>query len=196
MKNSLNDILVFKRKDIKKKYLKEKTVINITEKQLIKDFKPESINFIERDKCENNVEYKQIIPYLLVTYLNKMACYQRNGSENRLHGKYSVGIGGHVEKQDYVYQALIPTIHNAIYRELSEEFLDFNFYETELAFLGVINEELTDVGHTHIGFVYLLNTAKQFAPGKELDNLEWLDIADIYEKDLELWSKLALELML
>jgi predicted NUDIX family phosphoesterase len=112
-----------------------------------------------------------------------------------LHRKYSVGIGGHVEKQDYIYQALIPTIHNAIYRELSEEFLDFNFYETELAFLGVINEELTEVGHTHIGFVYLLNTAKQFAPGKELDNLEWLDIADIYEKDLELWSKLALELM-
>lgn len=195
MKNFLNDILVFKRKDIKKMYLKEKTVIKISEQQLIKDFKSESINFFVRDKCEKNTEYKQIIPYVLVTHHNKMACYQRNGSENRLRGKYSVGIGGHVEKQDYVSYSLIQTIYNSIYRELSEEFLDFNFYETGLDFLGVINEELTDVGHTHIGFVYLLNTAKQFAPGKELENLEWLDIADIYEKDLELWSKLALELM-
>jgi len=195
MSTSLNEVLVFNRKDICNQYLKEKIVLNISESDLTNDFKSTSMKFIEREKCETNSEYKQIIPYIIVNFFEKIACYQRKGSENRLHGKYSIGIGGHVEKKDYVYQNLISTIKNTIYRELSEEFLDFNIYETEISFLGLINEEVTNVGLTHIGFVYLLHTQKQFSPGKELKKLEWLDLSDVCKKDLELWSKLALGLI-
>ncbi|MDK2792954.1 MAG: hypothetical protein PWQ25_1817 [Deferribacteres bacterium] len=195
MKRSLNDVLVFKKKNIKKKYLQDHTIVSIKEKKLLKDFKIEHIEFVSRDICEKNTDYKQIIPYVIVKHLDKIACYQRKGSEKRLHGKYSIGIGGHVELQDYIFEVLEPTIKNAVYRELSEEFLDFDFYKTEISFLGLINEEITDVGLTHLGFVYLLNTTRAFLPGKELEGLEWLDMFEIYKKDLELWSKMALELI-
>lgn len=195
MSISLNKILVFDRKNIPEKYLKESLALKVEQKALFKDFKVKYMKFLTRGDCEKNPDFKQIIPYIIVNFRDKIALYQRNGSENRLHDKYSIGVGGHVELRDYIPNALEATVENAIYRELEEEFADFNFYDTQLHFLGVINEEITEVGVTHIGFVYMINTLKQFKPGSELKNLDWLTLDQINVKDLELWSRLALELI-
>lgn len=187
--------MVFDRKNIPEKYLKERLALKVEQNQLIKDFKAKYMKFLTRGDCEKNRDFKQIIPYIIVNFGGKIAIYQRNGSENRLHYKYSIGVGGHVEERDYVPNDLRATVENAIHRELEEEFADFNFHETKLHFLGVINEEIKEVGFTHIGFVYMLNTLKQFKPDSELKNLDWLTLNQIYVKDLELWSRLALELI-
>src|SRR5258708_29242821 len=53
--------------------------------------------FIERPEAEINPAYKQIIPYALIAFENKVAYYVRGkkAGEQRLVAKGSIGIGGH-----------------------------------------------------------------------------------------------------
>lgn len=187
--------MVFKRENIPLTYLQKRLTLVVDSEQLLKDLDAKNIRFLSREDCETNPDYKQIIPYAIVSHGGKIACYLRSGSETRLHDKYSVGVGGHVEMQDYVPFDLKTTVKNALYRELCEEFADFDSGIESLHFLGVINEEITEVGHTHLGFVYLIHSKEKFNPNKELKNLQWLTPDDVKSKDLELWSKLALELI-
>lgn len=54
--------------------------------------------FVKREECEDDSTLKQIIPYLLLTCLDKVFTYVRGvkAGESRLHGKLSFGIGGHI----------------------------------------------------------------------------------------------------
>lgn len=63
-----------------------------------------------RPECEQAYEYVQFIPYIVLTNKNpatgatEYASYHRGnkGGEDRLHGKYSVGVGGHISINDFV----------------------------------------------------------------------------------------------
>ena len=52
--------------------------------------------YLNRSDAERDKRYKQLIPYVLVICDNKILRYRRGrgGQETRLHGLYSVGIGG------------------------------------------------------------------------------------------------------
>ena len=68
----------------------------------------------KRPECEKNYNFIQMIPYIIlrdihpetgsVTYLT----YKRGkkGAEDKLHDKYSVGVGGHISVNQYVDPAL------------------------------------------------------------------------------------------
>src|SRR5579863_6332741 len=58
--------------------------------------------FLPRSDAEQNPKYKQLIPYALLICDGKILRYQRGkkGGEKRLHGLYSVGIGGHISEDD------------------------------------------------------------------------------------------------
>src|SRR6185436_4643473 len=62
-----------------------------------------NISYINRTDAEQDKRYKQLIPYVLVICNNKVLRYRRGkgGQETRLHGLYSVGIGGHISDQDH-----------------------------------------------------------------------------------------------
>jgi predicted NUDIX family phosphoesterase len=155
-----------------------------------------TIQFLEKTLVETNENYKQIIPYILIrNRANQIALYQRKGSEKRLHGLWSAGFGGHIEAFDYQHKENIgELILKSAIRELREEFADNADYN--LQFEGVINEEETKVGRTHIGIVFsVIIDSEQFIPSAEIEAIEWVDIHKFPNYKKELWSKLATELL-
>src|SRR6266704_864085 len=58
--------------------------------------------YLNRSEAEQDKRYKQLIPYVLVICNDKILRYRRGkgGQETRLHGLYSVGIGGHISDED------------------------------------------------------------------------------------------------
>ncbi len=193
---SLDDaVLAFKREDLPIDWLDDIVVAHLGEGCFKNAINKVHSFFKIRNKIENDDVYKQPIPYILIKDFNGMfACYPRNGNENRLHGLWSVGVGGHVDEIDRV-ENNYETILAGAYRELQEETFGYIPAEMPLQFLGIINEEKTKVGHTHIGVVFLvqLKQGQNIMPKQELTGLQWCYAKEL--GSLELWSQLALKLV-
>src|SRR2546428_14013134 len=56
--------------------------------------------FRPRASMEEDPSFKQIIPYVIVRHRGRLFLVQRSteGGETRLHGKYSIGVGGHINR--------------------------------------------------------------------------------------------------
>ena len=187
----MEKVLCIKKDRLPNEWLKEEIAIKYNESDIETFIKNSDILWIDKDKAENDINYKQIIPYAIVQNSNnEFACYLRHGSEDRLHGCWSLGIGGHINPQDGLSD-IISIAGAALTREMQEEFLDFDFGNSSLAFKGIINEEYSEVGNSHIGFVYFVSTDVTPLPDEELKNLTWIKNDQINNFNLELWSKLA-----
>lgn len=120
-----------------------------------------------RPLAESNKAWKQWIPYCLLTcgdhtHADRAAfAVQRTKgqSEGRLHGAWSLGIGGHIEEEDLAAhpRGTVPsheTFHKALERELFEE-LDLKVQALPTPrLLGLLNDDSTDVGSVHAGLAY------------------------------------------
>jgi predicted NUDIX family phosphoesterase len=109
--------------------------------------------FLWRSKVEQDITYKQIIPYLIFTHNNKFFIMRRknNASEVRLQNKYSLGIGGHIKKEDLKRTNIIEWAE----REFHEE-VKYNG-KCKIESIGILNDESNAVGQVHTGFVFLLH---------------------------------------
>ena len=148
-----------------------------------------------RGDMEEDPNYKQLIGYVLLKdeVTGEVLVYKRlvGGGEARLHGKASVGIGGHMNevKGKTIFEML--KINAA--RELNEE---VGVSEEEalnnLHFIGLINDDKTEVGQVHIGVVYECKVDKNLVEVKEDDTLviKWMsgDEAKV-EENYETWSE-------
>ena len=132
---------------------------NIKNKILI----PENLFYIDRDIAENDLNYKQVIPYCIFTKNDQLFIYQRSkhGSENRLHDLWSVGVGGHINPCD---GNDTETIGNACKREIEEEVQFSDPHSVRL--VGVINDDSSTVNAVHFGVVFHihLKDEKSFKP--------------------------------
>jgi len=147
---------------------------------------------MERGTVERDLRWKQPIPYVVLRDpAGCIAAYPRRGAEERLHGLWSVGVGGHVEKCDDA-GGLPATLMACARREMKEE---ASGCEAALHFRGVVNEELTDVGTVHWGLVFVADLRKRPHPGRELSGMCWLEPARAMERNIERWSRLALGLV-
>ena len=108
--------------------------------------------FLPRQKMEESPSYKQIIPYLVFQYQNSLFVMQRKAeaSEQRLKNKLSIGIGGHIRKEDMEDA----NIFGWAAREFDEEVSYQGTYHVKP--LGIVNDDSNDVGKVHAGFVFLL----------------------------------------
>ncbi|RME72815.1 MAG: phosphoesterase, partial [Verrucomicrobia bacterium] len=88
-------------------------------------------HWLPRPAAESDPTHKQWIPYILLcTRDDLLAVYPRRGSETRLHGLWSCGIGGHINPVDQPPDTAAAdrrafwqrTLHNGLQRELREEF--------------------------------------------------------------------------
>lgn len=110
-----------------------------------------------RQALENNKNYLQIIPYIVLTDGSKIAYYTRgeSGNEARLHGLVSIGLGGHVDLEDVVLDGndldLVETIYKAAKREVFEEVGLQEF--SRQTWIGLLFDNSSDVGRVHIGVV-------------------------------------------
>ncbi|GIV42771.1 MAG: hypothetical protein KatS3mg034_2081 [Vicingaceae bacterium] len=190
----MNNIACIERKSIPHQFLAKFIAIKTNTDTINNLF--DNITFKEKNFIENNENFKQPIPYIVLTNKqNKIAIYQRNGSEKRLNNYWSIGFGGHIEPSDFSENNFLETLLNCAKREIFEE-LKIHLPDT-IQFRGIINEEITPVGRTHIGFVFqtTINTIDTLKYSGEIKNLKFTTSNEIRSKNLELWSELTLKLI-
>jgi predicted NUDIX family phosphoesterase len=111
--------------------------------------------FMARSEAEYNFNHKQIIPYVAVRNGTDYLLLKRTKkqTEKRLHDKYSLGIGGHINP--VVRDSEENIILQGLHRELNEE---IHLHEPgELHFIGVIHDESSSVSRVHLGLLYVLD---------------------------------------
>jgi predicted NUDIX family phosphoesterase len=153
--------------------------------------------WIERGDAEKDENYRQIIPYVLLKKASgEFLCYPRHGSEERLHGLYSCGVGGHIDVCDKK-NTMRETVYAGMMRELSEELENFDETFIKMEYKGVINETKSAVGRVHLGLVFLAECAEGYEPkaASELAGSFWASKEMISALNMEEWSKLALHLV-
>lgn len=156
--------------------------------------------FMQRGKAETNPYYKQPIAYAVIVNSNKVFAFQRasdeNYSEKRLHGKWSIGVGGHVEKPD---EESDNPILLSLQRELKEELIiNGSFY---INHLGYINLEDTAVDKVHFGLLYIIKTESKVTPkDPEIKQGKFFTINKLKQMskqgEFEAWSKIALSVVI
>lgn len=114
----------------------------------------ENYEFVPRDLAEKDASFRQIIPYILIRREGQLLLLERlkKQTETRLHGKLSLGIGGHINPIDC---AGGDVLRAGLERELSEE-VDVARIKG-LRFLGIINDYSSEVSFYHLGLLYLLD---------------------------------------
>lgn len=193
-------VLCIKRPLLPKSWVEQKSVVPLELEEFIENCSAAGFTFINRPDAEQDSSYKQIIPYIILQTKNleKTAIYNRQGSERRLHDLWSIGIGGHinpVDREEY-HTSFNHILMAGMTRELNEE-LDQRPEQDVPSFIGVISEEITDVGKVHLGAVFriLTDSPEKFLPGSELFQFTWEKTKNLGQLNLELWSTLALELI-
>ncbi len=163
--------------------------------------------FQPRGVVEDDPKYKQIIPYIIVKNKENVFTYQRDGAETRLTKKISIGIGGHINIDDYNYfGSANEAVWKAAYREFMEE-LDlgsitnydmqaiYRYLNDPRAILFAGNSK-DIVNQVHLGVVFIVSVPDEVAvditlkeEGKQLD---WMTVDELKScDDLEEWSKLV-----
>ena len=154
-----------------------------------------------RGDAENNPEQKQPIGYAIIVQeeTNKIFVYQRAPDqaydEKRLRGKWSWGIGGHIDLTKEIPKN--PVLENLM-REINEEIHLQGPIKPYL--LGYINEDQTDVGRVHFGVLYIMRTSSTTISPKdpEIHDGKFMTLAEAEETlanpsvCVESWSQIAL----
>ena len=157
---------------------------------------PEHVLYLNRSEAEQDKRYKQLIPYVLILCQDRILRYRRGkgGQETRLHGLYSVGIGGHISEEDHGLFSNRLGYHDGMRRELMEEVAIAQLNEAAVA---VINDDSTEVGFVHFGVVHVLRVADETIVGRRSGIVapEFVPVTEA-TKDLaayESWSRFCLE---
>ena len=130
------------------------------------------------DDLEHDSSWLQLIPYGVIVRNGRVLAYVRAkaGSEGRLHGKASVGIGGHVNPCDAVNGTDQPSglkslLLMCLEREVAEEVGPIR-YGLDTAMIpfyfgqcrGMILPDSEGVGAVHVGFVFTVEAPADWEP--------------------------------
>jgi len=159
-----------------------------------------NFEYKERDSVEEDPNYQQPIPYVWIVNpkSKKVFIYRRasddNYNEKRLGGKWSGGVGGHIDKG--VDDIKANPIEEAMMRELREEVIMANYPKPRI--VGYINDDSNPVGSVHFGVVALAETQEEVKKGDDemveggFYSLEEIDrIFSNSENNVETWTKLS-----
>lgn len=155
--------------------------------------------FMNRSQAEVNPDFKQIIPYVLISCDGRFLTYVRGkrAGETRLVSKRSMGIGGHINPTDDMplFGDFMDTYLAAVEREISEEIsIDAKCDEKIVAML---NDDNNEVGRVHLGVVHHWKLDKPNVSRKEqmITQLEFMTIDQLntVKDTMETWSGLCLE---
>ncbi|EPJ6996815.1 hypothetical protein LB169_002344 [Acinetobacter baumannii] len=152
----------------------------------------------------------QILGYIVVKHQGQILTYARKHSagESRLLGSRSIGFGGHVDLEDYLfagydeaagvcYEPDFPTVlQYSIKRELQEELLLDIIDDSQIKFEGIIVDTHDSVGMVHRGLLCVieLDNPSDVTSTKETQDLVWQSIEGL-KKDIDLyegWSQIAI----
>jgi predicted NUDIX family phosphoesterase len=148
--------------------------------------------FLPRGKVEDDPSLKQIIPYLVLRDGARIFLMKRTraGGDERLHDRYTIGVGGHVNPGD-------GDVLGGLRREWREE-IDADFVP-EFTPIGLLNDDSNPVGAVHLGLVYAADAGGRPVAIRETHKLsgsfvEMNLVADVADK-LETWSALLFDFL-
>lgn len=162
--------------------------------------RPQNNLFLLRTQAEEDKNYKQLIPYVVLRYSDSIFSYVRGkkSSEARLVAMRSIGVGGHIEPVD---QSLFSSDRDmyleAARREVNEEVkLDTPYHESIVA---LINDDSTDVGKVHLGIMHIWDLAEPKVTKREglITQSGFVPIETLKANlgELETWSQIALRVL-
>lgn len=145
-----------------------------------------------RADVEQDPSWKQVIPYLVLRDRGRIFLMRRTsaGSDARLHERWSIGVGGHVNPED-------GGVEGGLAREWSEEVVaDFT---PSFRVIGLLNDDTDPVGQVHVGIVCVAEAEGRAVAIRETHKLEGTFVAPnevlrVYER-LETWSSLVYDFM-
>jgi len=145
--------------------------------------------YLDRAAAEEDSSFKQLIPYVVVRDGERIFLMHRTdaGSDKRLHGKASIGVGGHLNPVDEGADALMAGLR----REWSEE-LDAA-WEPDFKLIGLLNDDTNPVGAVHLGVVFSVDAAGRTVDVREREKLTggFVGATEVVAKwdRLETWSQ-------
>ena len=156
--------------------------------------------FMNRSQVEEDPSYKQLIPYVIMSYDGKYLSYVRGkrAGEARLVGNRSIGIGGHINPADDMplfntnfYETYLAAVDREVAEEVSVETGHTNHI------VALLNDESNEVGSVHLGIVHYwaLDAPKVNKREQMITQMAFMTPAELQEvKDtLETWSGLCAE---
>lgn len=145
-----------------------------------------------RPEMERDPSFKQIIPYLVLRDGARYFLMQRTtaGADPRLHGMYSIGVGGHLNPGD---GGLLGGLEREWHEELVADFLP------EFQLVALLNDDSTSVGAVHLGAVYVADVEGRPVAIRETDKLSGgfaapVEVSAVVER-METWSRLAFDFL-
>lgn len=156
---------------------------------------PANLLFMPRSKAETDPSYKQLVPYAALRHENSVFCYQRgkSGGEARLHERLSLGVGGHISREDGDIGLAAYEVGYA--RELEEEVAIATPYEQRIA--GLVYDPTTPVGQVHVGIIHVLDLAEPNVEFRDpaLADARFLALEEIHRlRDrFETWSHFVID---
>ena len=148
--------------------------------------------YVARPAAEVDRTLKQVIPYLVLRDRDDYFLMRRTraGADARLHDRWSIGVGGHLNPGD-------GGLREGLIREWHEELVaDF---EPAFRLVGLLNDDSTDVGAVHVGAVYVAEAAGRPVAIRETTKLSGAfapphEVATVVP-DMETWSALAFDFL-
>jgi predicted NUDIX family phosphoesterase len=147
--------------------------------------------FLDRPVAEQDPAFKQLIPYVVVRDAERVFLMERTaaGGDARLHGKASIGVGGHLNPVDEGEDPLA----DGLRREWSEELV--TDWEPTFQLVGLLNDDGNPVGAVHLGVVFTVEADGREVSVREHDKLvgRWASLDEVREAwdRLETWSQLV-----
>lgn len=153
-----------------------------------------------RSQMEVDPSFKQLIPYVVLQWTDAegqvhVFAYTRGGGggEARLHAKRSIGIGGHISREDAGEGA--DAYSTGMQRELDEEIrLGSEYTESRE---GLIYDPSNEVGQVHLGVVhrFVLDSPDVSSNEADLADGGFVPVSDLFEQreGLETWSQITLD---
>jgi predicted NUDIX family phosphoesterase len=151
----------------------------------------EAGRYLERPIAEDDPGHKQLIPYVVVHDGVGVFLMRRTdaGGDARLHGKASIGVGGHLNPVDEGEDPLLAGLRREWKEELETD------WDPEFRLLGLLNDDSNPVGAVHLGVVFTVEADGRPVRVREEDKLagEFVEpdaVAAAWDR-LETWSQLV-----
>ena len=149
--------------------------------------------WMDRTAAEQDPAHKQLIPYVVVRDADRVFLMERTdaGGDPRLHGRATIGVGGHLNPIDDGPDPLAAGVRREWQEELEAD------WQPDFAPLGLLNDDRNPVGAVHLGVVFGVEAAGRPIDVRERDKLSG-HLASVDElraawDRLETWSQLVVE---
>ncbi|MDP9326159.1 MAG: hypothetical protein M3O87_06455 [Candidatus Dormibacteraeota bacterium] len=155
--------------------------------------------FRPRGQVEEDPDFQQIIPYVVFRHGDRYFLTRRlkRSSEKRLRHLYSLGVGGHINREDVAEDAGDAVVEG-LRREFAEEVTYAGDWTHRL--IGLLNDDSNDVSRVHLGLVFEVSGDSPQISIRETEKLEGellrLEEMKIYYLDMESWSQLIYDHLL